>query len=167
MAGNKLTAGTNNLLAVIGDEETVVGMLLAGVGNVDGRKSSNFFVVDDSSAWRRPRAAPSVRIARRRRPIAPRPRPRLACPADAALRLLPVAETSTAQLEEAFHLFTNRKDIAILIINQYVAARIRDTIDNYVGTSPSIIEVPSKEHPYEPDQDAIHRRARLLLGIRE
>ena len=27
MAGNKLTAGTNNLLAVIGDEETVVGML--------------------------------------------------------------------------------------------------------------------------------------------
>ena len=56
MAGNKLTAGTNNLLAVIGDEETVVGMLLAGVGNVDGRKSSNFFVVDDASAWRRPRA---------------------------------------------------------------------------------------------------------------
>ena len=55
MAGNKLTAGTNNLLAVIGDEETVVGMLLAGVGNVDGRKSSNFFVVDDASAWRRPR----------------------------------------------------------------------------------------------------------------
>ena len=50
MAGNKLTAGTNNLLAVIGDEETVVGMLLAGVGNVDGRKSSNFFVVDDASA---------------------------------------------------------------------------------------------------------------------
>ena len=64
-------------------------------------------------------------------------------------------------------MFTNRKDIAILIINQYVAARIRDTIDNYGGTSPSIIEVPSKEHPYEPDQDAIHRRARLLLGIRE
>ena len=56
MAGNKLTAGTNNLLAVIGDEETVVGMLLAGVGNVDGRKSSNFFVVDDASAWRRRRS---------------------------------------------------------------------------------------------------------------
>ena len=95
----------------------------------------------------------------------PSPPPRL--PRRRRLRFLPVAETSTAQLEEAFHLFTNRKDIAILIINQYVAARIRDTIDNYGGTSPSIIEVPSKEHPYEPDQDAIHRRARLLLGIRE
>ena len=61
MAGNKLTAGTNNLLAVIGDEETVVGMLLAGVGNVDGRKSSNFFVVDDASACR-----PGVRTRARR-----------------------------------------------------------------------------------------------------
>ena len=61
MAGNKLTAGTNNLLAVIGDEETVVGMLLAGVGNVDGRKSSNFFVVGarrpNASSARRNRAA--------------------------------------------------------------------------------------------------------------
>ena len=65
MAGNKLTAGTNNLLAVIGDEETVVGMLLAGVGNVDGRKSSNFFVVDDASAWRRPRAPRSAPTAPR------------------------------------------------------------------------------------------------------
>ena len=64
MAGNKLTAGTNNLLAVIGDEETVVGMLLAGVGNVDGRKSSNFFVVDDASAWRR---RPNASSARRKR----------------------------------------------------------------------------------------------------
>ena len=61
MAGNKLTAGTNNLLAVIGDEETVVGMLLAGVGNVDGRKSSNFFVVDDASAYERRRRRPRER----------------------------------------------------------------------------------------------------------
>ena len=66
MAGNKLTAGTNNLLAVIGDEETVVGMLLAGVGNVDGRKSSNFFVVDDASACVRTRArrGESARLTR-------------------------------------------------------------------------------------------------------
>ena len=61
MAGNKLTAGTNNLLAVIGDEETVVGMLLAGVGNVDGRKSSNFFVVDRTAP------PPTVRIKNSRR----------------------------------------------------------------------------------------------------
>ena len=131
---------------------------VAGVGNVDGRKSSNFFVVDDASAWRRPRAPRSA--CRRAPPPTDRPDPAPASPAPPTPPSPPpVAETSTAQLEEAFHLFTNRKDIAILIINQYVAARIRDTIDNYGGTSPSIIEVPSKEHPYEPDQDAIHRRA--------
>ena len=36
------------LIAVIGDEETVTGMLLAGVGNVDARRTSNFMVVDSS-----------------------------------------------------------------------------------------------------------------------
>lgn len=44
------------LIAVIGDEDTVTGMLLAGVGNVDARKASNFMVVD-SSARRAPAAA--------------------------------------------------------------------------------------------------------------
>ena len=37
------------LIAVIGDEETVTGMLLAGVGNVDARRTSNFMVVDSSA----------------------------------------------------------------------------------------------------------------------
>ena len=37
-----------NVIAVIGDEETVTGMLLAGVGNVDARRTSNFMVVDSS-----------------------------------------------------------------------------------------------------------------------
>ena len=67
MAGNKLTAGTNNLLAVIGDEETVVGMLLAGVGNVDGRKSSNFFVVDDATGITVRARRPNASSARRNR----------------------------------------------------------------------------------------------------
>ena len=33
--------------------------------------------------------------------------------------------------------------------------------------SPAILEIPSKEHPYDPEQDAIHRRTKLLLGIRD
>ena len=40
---------TNALMAVIGDEDTVTGMLLAGVGNVDARRTSNFLVVDSSA----------------------------------------------------------------------------------------------------------------------
>ena len=33
--------------------------------------------------------------------------------------------------------------------------------------SPAILEIPSKEHPYDPEQDVIHRRTKLLLGIRD
>ena len=33
--------------------------------------------------------------------------------------------------------------------------------------SPAILEIPSKEFPYDADQDAIHRRTKLLLGIRD
>lgn len=36
------------LIAVIGDEDTIVGLLLSGFGNVDVNRSSNFFVVDSS-----------------------------------------------------------------------------------------------------------------------
>jgi V-type H+-transporting ATPase subunit F len=36
------------LIGVIGDEDTVTGFLLAGVGNVDARRKSNFLIVDNS-----------------------------------------------------------------------------------------------------------------------
>jgi hypothetical protein len=47
------------LIAVIGDEETVTGMLLAGVGNVDARRTSNFMVVDSSELPPSPPPPPS------------------------------------------------------------------------------------------------------------
>lgn len=80
------TSNTNqykdrNLLAVIGDEDSVTGLLLAGIGNIsegDGsEKLKNFVVVD--------------------------------------------AKTSTEDIEKAFDDYTQqRKDIAILLINQHV-----------------------------------------------
>jgi len=112
-----------NLIAVIGDEDTVTGMLLAGIGNVDARRTSNFMVVD--------------------------------------------GKTTPGQIEDAFTRFTTRPDIAILLINQHVATKIRDIVDNFSGKSPTILQIPSKEHPYDPEQDAIHRRTKLLLGIRD
>jgi V-type H+-transporting ATPase subunit F len=36
------------LIGVIGDEDSVTGFLLAGVGNVDVRRKSNFLIVDSS-----------------------------------------------------------------------------------------------------------------------
>ncbi|TFY56122.1 hypothetical protein EVJ58_g7832 [Rhodofomes roseus] len=63
------------LLAVIGDEDTVTGMLLAGIGQVDQRQKRNFLVVD--------------------------------------------SKTNVPAIETAFEEFTQRKDIAILLINQH------------------------------------------------
>jgi V-type H+-transporting ATPase subunit F len=112
-----------SLMAVIGDEDTVTGMLLAGVGNVDARRTSNFLVVD--------------------------------------------SRTTPGMIEEAFIRFTKRPDVAIVLINQHIASMIRETVDGFQAKSPAILQIPSKEHPYDPEQDAIHRRTKLLLGIRD
>jgi V-type H+-transporting ATPase subunit F len=45
------------LLAVIADEDTITGFLLAGVGDVDLRRRSNFLVVDGKTTARAVEAA--------------------------------------------------------------------------------------------------------------
>lgn len=37
------------LIAIIGDEDTATGFLLAGVGEKEATSGSNYFVVDDST----------------------------------------------------------------------------------------------------------------------
>ncbi|KAL7421483.1 H(+)-transporting V1 sector ATPase subunit F [Cryptotrichosporon argae] len=107
------------LLAVIGDEDSVTGLLLAGIGNVDNNKK-NFLIVD--------------------------------------------AKTQTSVIEAAFQEFTERKDIAILLINQHVAERIRPTVDRYQAAFPALLEIPSKEHPYDPAKDSVLKRVQKLRG---
>ena len=41
-----------SLLAVIGDEDLVTGFLLAGVGNLDSRRKSNFLIVKPDTSRR-------------------------------------------------------------------------------------------------------------------
>jgi V-type H+-transporting ATPase subunit F len=73
-----MSAQERTLLAVIGDEDSVTGMLLAGIGHVsdDDSRSKNFTVVD--------------------------------------------SKTELDKIEAAFDSYTERKDIAILLINQHV-----------------------------------------------
>jgi V-type H+-transporting ATPase subunit F len=40
------------LIAVIGDEDSVTGILLAGVGHIDSKQKPNFLVVDNSKLVR-------------------------------------------------------------------------------------------------------------------
>ncbi len=43
-----------------------------------------------------------------------------------------VAETSVKKIEDTFKDFTNRDDIAIILINQHIANMIRHLIQNYI-----------------------------------
>ncbi|KAK7319206.1 hypothetical protein RJT34_03924 [Clitoria ternatea] len=108
------------LIAMIADEDTVVGFLLAGVGNVDLRRKTNYLIVD--------------------------------------------SKTTVKQIEDAFKEFTTREDIAIVLISQYVANMIRFLVDSYNKPVPAILEIPSKDHPYDPAHDSVLSRVKYLFS---
>ncbi|MCJ1461110.1 H(+)-transporting V1 sector ATPase subunit F [Mycoblastus sanguinarius] len=110
-------------LAVIGDEDSVTGLLLAGIGHITPPpdSSANFFVVD--------------------------------------------AKTETQEIERWFNTFTReRKDVGILLVNQHIAERIRNSVDAFTEAFPAVLEIPSKDHPYDPEKDSVLRRVRRLFG---
>ncbi|WOK94860.1 V-type proton ATPase subunit F [Canna indica] len=113
---------TNNsaLIAMIADEDTITGFLLAGVGNVDIRRKTNYLIVD--------------------------------------------SKTTVKTIEDAFKEFTSREDIAVVLISQYVANMIRFLVDSYNKPVPAILEIPSKDHPYDPAQDSVLSRVRYLFS---
>ena len=122
MSKNKRIARNENnmLLGIIGDEETVTGFLLAGIGE-RSENSTNFLKVNSS--------------------------------------------TTDQQIEEFFHSLISRKDIGIVLISQDVADRIRDTLDAYNEIIPTVLEIPSKQHPYSIEKDSVMQRAlRQLYG---
>jgi len=111
------------LIAVIGDEDTCVGFLLGGIGEINKNRQPNFFVVDKN--------------------------------------------TSISELEEVFKKFIRRDDIDIILINQNVAEMIRYVIDTHTTPVPAVLEIPSKDHPYDPSKDSILRRARGMFNPEE
>ncbi|RKF83962.1 V-type proton ATPase subunit F [Golovinomyces cichoracearum] len=123
MAALASTYKERQFLAIIGDEDTVTGLLLAGIGHVTPSPDSqkNFLVVD--------------------------------------------SKTDNITIESAFDQFASqRKDIGILLINQHIAERIRHRVDTYTAAFPALLEIPSKDHPYDPEKDSVLRRVRRLFG---
>lgn len=112
--GNDLKA------AVLGDEDTVAGFLMAGIGMRDGMGRTNFFVVD--------------------------------------------SKTKRQDVEEAFRTMTERPDIGIILINQHVADDIRYLVDLHDKVIPTILEIPSKDKPYDPSKDSVMQRVKFFFG---
>mmetsp|Transcript_25487 Transcript_25487/g.33299 ORF Transcript_25487/g.33299 Transcript_25487/m.33299 type:complete len:117 (+) Transcript_25487:81-431(+) len=73
-------------------------------------------------------------------------------------------DTSVSLIEDAFKRFSEREDIAIILINQHIANEIRHVLKDYEQTIPTVLEIPSKDHPYDPEQDYIMQRINLMLG---
>jgi V-type H+-transporting ATPase subunit F len=84
--------------------------------------------------------------------------------ADRANFLIVKSDTKLQQVEEAFQDFSTRDDIGIILINQHIANDIRHVLKDYHQTIPTVLEIPSKEHPYDPEQDYIMQRVNLFLG---
>ncbi|QDZ25170.1 subunit F of vacuolar ATP synthase [Chloropicon primus] len=115
------SAQDGSLIALIGDEDTVTGFLLAGVGHKDFRQNTNYLIVD--------------------------------------------SKTTTKEIESTFLSFSQRTDVAIIIIAQNVANEIRHLIERYDKAIPAILEIPAKDQPYDPSQDTMLTRVKTLLGI--
>eukprot|EP01066_Platyproteum_vivax_P020239 Platyproteum_vivax@DN80_c0_g1_i1.p1 len=121
MANKRKFVGATDLkVAIIGDEDTVTGFVLAGIGQRDGQGQTNFLVVD--------------------------------------------SKTRRSTIEETFTKFTNRKDVGVVMINQHIAEEIRHLVDLHTKVIPTILEVPSKDYPYDPNKDSVMQRVKFFFG---
>lgn len=84
--------------------------------------------------------------------------------ADGSNFLIVKQDTKLQQVEEAFESFSTRDDVGIILINQHIASDIRHVLKSYTATIPTVLEIPSKEHPYDPEQDTIMQRVNMFLG---
>ncbi|VDN14247.1 unnamed protein product [Dibothriocephalus latus] len=73
-------------------------------------------------------------------------------------------DTPLREIEEAFLSFIKREDIAIILIVQNVAEIIRHLIDSHTSPIPAILEIPSKDHPYDSNKDSILKRAKGMFS---
>ena len=83
---------------------------------------------------------------------------------DSSNFLIVKSDTKLAQVEDAFRKLTERDDIGIILINQHIANSIRHVLKDYNQTIPTVLEIPSKEFPYDPEQDYIMQRVNMMLG---
>ena len=120
----RVRQGEERLLGLIGDQDTVTGFLLAGIGDngsAQQKISGNNYVIVNK-------------------------------------------DTPQADIIASFKKMTSRPDIAIVLINQHIAEDIRYLIDEYKLMIPAVLEIPSKEIPYDLTKDPVLVKINRSLG---
>ena len=72
-------------------------------------------------------------------------------------------EVSDSHIEEKLRQLLAREDIGVVLISQNIAERVRQVIIEHDAVIPTILEIPSKETPYDPEKDTIVVRAASIL----
>lgn len=72
-------------------------------------------------------------------------------------------ETTDAMIEHQLKQLIDRDDIGVILISQNCAERVRQIIVNHDKIIPTILEIPSKDNPYDPEKDTIVTRAAAIL----
>ena len=72
-------------------------------------------------------------------------------------------DTPTADIEQALEKMLAREDIGIILVGQSIAERIRPKIVEHELVIPTILEIPSKDQPYDPEKDTVVTRAASIL----
>ncbi|KAK2561400.1 V-type proton ATPase subunit F, partial [Acropora cervicornis] len=60
-----------------------------------------------------------------------------------------------------------QKNFLVVTKETSIAEEIRHILDAYDKAIPAILEIPSKEHPYDPSKDSILRRAKGLFSAED
>jgi V-type H+-transporting ATPase subunit F len=70
-------------------------------------------------------------------------------------------------LEEAVRGFLNNDEISILLLVQHIADQVRHITEAWTKITPAILEIPSKEHAYDPAKDWILKRAKSMFSAED
>lgn len=72
--------------------------------------------------------------------------------------------TPLGEIETAFKTMVSRTDMAMVLICQHIANDIRYAIDAHTETFPCVLEIPSKDTPFDPSRDPVLAKLQRALG---
>lgn len=132
------------LIALISDEDTATGLLLAGIGHVSSDQSDSKNQENGGNNGGRHQGGGGAELINDSEKAQ-----RVAQQCMERNFFIVTSTTNASEIESAFQTFTqNRGDIAILLITQPLAEKIRQICDRYQQAFPAVLEIPSKDSPY-------------------